>query len=477
MKVLLINPPAEHEIIANDPALIGPGQTGHAPPLGLLYVAAYMLEHSEHQVEVLDAQAEGIGHEGLRGRIVGAGPQVVGITAMTLTVLDVIQTCRAVEAACPEAAVVVGGPHATLFPRETAGLDGVDYVVTGEGERPFTELVNCLGRGRPPRDVAGVVFATDDGFVQTEASQPVDDLDSLPFPARHLTPLAAYGSVLAKRHPVTTLMTSRGCPYQCTYCYRPTMGRRLRCRSAANVVDEMEHCVRMGIHEFLIYDDTFTVRRDRVRSICREIRSRGLEVGWDVRARVDTVDPELLQDMAAAGCERIHYGVESGQARVRELLGKSISDAQVQDAFRWAKDAGLRTLAYFMLGCPTETRDDALRTIEVARALDPDYVQFTILCPFPGTALYREALDTGLYESDLWQCFAARPTADFEPPYWTERLTADELRELAVRAYRRFYLRPGYVLKRLGSIRSPGELWRQIKAGLRVARLKTFDGP
>ncbi len=470
MKVLLINPPSAQEIIGNIPSIVEE-ERGYNPPLGILYIAAYMEMQGRHGVEVIDAQVEELTGEQLKERVRRAAPDVVGITAMTFTLLDVLETIRVVKAVAPEARVVIGGPHAHLFPVETLNLPGVDYVVMGEGEYVFSELVDNITQPDKLRQVQGLVFYAQGELVNTGRTAMIQDLDSLPFPARHLVPYQKYSSVIAKRTPITTMFTSRGCPFQCAFCDRPHLGKRFRARSPKNVVDEMEACTHLGIYEFLIYDDTFTVDKQRVMGICEEIQRRKLDIGWDVRARVDTVTPEMLKAMREAGCERIHYGVEAGTEKILKVLNKRITIEQVRQAFQWTKKVGMEVLAYFMIGAPTETREDILQTIKLSKELDPDYVHISILTPYPGTRIYFDALEQGVFESDYWQAFAANPTPDFQPRYWEEELTTAELIELSNYAYKSFYLRPRYALKQLLQVRSAGEFMRKARAALKVLGL------
>lgn len=470
MKVLLINPPSEQELIGNNPAIIEQ-ERGYNPPLGLLSVAAYLEQQNTHAVQVLDAQVEELSYEQLGERIRQCAPDVVGITAMTFTLLDVMHTVAVVKQVVPEARVVIGGPHAHLYPSETINLPGVDYVVIGEGEKTFSELVERLGRPDELAQVKGLFFRDKGQVISTGVEEAIQDLDSLPFPARHLVPYQKYTSLLAKRTPITTMFTSRGCPYRCTFCDRPHLGKRFRARSPKSVVDEMDACTRLGIYEFLIYDDTFTVDKKRVMGICDEIRRRKLDIGWDIRTRVDTINHDMLKSLRAAGCERIHYGVEAGTEKILAVLNKRITIDQVRQVFRWTKQAGIDVLAYFMIGSPTETRQDILQTIEVAKSLEPDYVHITILTPFPGTQIYMDGLAQGVFEHDYWQAFAANPTPDFKPRYWEQELSTDELIELLNYAYKSFYLRPQYAMRRALQVRSVGEFLRKARAALKVLRL------
>lgn len=471
MRILLINPPRENELLGNNPAIIDE-ERGYNPPLGLLYLAGYLEQFTDNRVEVLDAQAQELSYDALRGEITRRRPDVVGLTAMTFTLIDVIKTARLVKAIDSATPVVLGGPHVHLYPKETLDIPEVDYLVLGEGEVAFAQMLERIGDPGSMAGVEGIAFRHDEQMVLTGPRALEEDLDKLPFPARHLTPHKKYSSVIARRAPITTMFTSRGCPYQCIFCDRPHLGKKFRARSAKNVVDEMEACVSLGIREFLVYDDTFTIQRQRVLDICDEIIHRNLDIGWDIRARVNTVDDEMLRRLRQAHCERIHYGVEAGTDRVLQILQKGITLEQARQAFQATKKAGISTLAYFMIGAPTETREEVLQTIEFAKSLAPDFTHITIVTPFPGTKLYQMGLAQGQFTHDFWQEFAANPTPDFQPQYWEENLSRGELQELVTYAYKSFYERPGYIVQRLLQVRSPGELLRKAHAGVKVFLMK-----
>jgi len=471
MKVLLINPPRENELVGNNPALIDEAR-GYNPPLGLLYLAGFLQDHSSHQVEVIDAQVEELSYAELKDRILMARPDLIGLTAMTFTILDVIKTARLVKENLPEIPIVMGGVHAFLYPIETINLPDFDFVISGEGEESFTVLLDALENHRPLNQVPGLTYL-DNNRVQSNPIPPLcQNLDTLSFPARRLSPYKNYSSVMAKRQPITTMFTSRGCPFRCSFCARPHLGKQFRYRSAENVVDEMEECVEIGINEFLIYDDTFTVNRERALAVCDEIIKRNLNIGWDIRARVDCVDEELLRRLKDAHCERIHYGVEAGTEKILKVLNKGITLDQVRDTISMTKKLGIETLAYFMIGSPTETRDDIMRTIDFALELNPDFVHITILCPFPATEIYTQGLKEGVFTADHWREFAKNPTPDFKPPYWNENFTDRELQELLIFAYKKFYTRPTYIVKKMLRVRSWGEFKRKAKAGLKVFGMK-----
>jgi radical SAM superfamily enzyme YgiQ (UPF0313 family) len=470
MRVLLVNPPQLNIVSNNIPSIVDE-ERGYNPPLGLLYVAAYARENTGHNISVLDAVVDELDYPEIKARIAREKPDVVGVTATTFTLVDAMETVKAAKEVDGEITVVMGGPHPYIYPDETINLPGVDFLVLGEGEEVFASLLDNLHNKAALRKVRGLVFRDNGETVNTGNPPLVDDLDALPFPARDLTPYRKYNSLIAKTQPVTTMITSRGCPFRCLFCDRPHLGKRFRARSAKNVVDEMEECVDLGIHEFLIYDDTFTINKQRVMDICGEILSRGLKIGWDVRARVDTVTPDMLGAMKEAGCDRIHYGVESGSPEVIETLRKGITVEQVRRVFRETKEAGIAILAYFMIGSPGETREQMRESLRLARELAPDYMHLSITTPFPETDLYRMGFEKGVLTEDYWRTFARNPQKGFIPKVWEEHLTRDELVEMLHSAYREFYLRPSYIWKRLKGLRSFSDLKAKARAGFKVFRI------
>jgi radical SAM superfamily enzyme YgiQ (UPF0313 family) len=437
---------------------------GYLPPIGLLYLATYLRERTPHEAEVLDAHLLRMGPAQIARKVADEKPDLVGISAMTYTWLDTLLVARAIKEVNPRLPVVVGGPHTALYPSESLQHPEIDFVVVGDGEVPLAGLMDRLAQGS--RDVVGIP-----GLMSRE-SPPAQrffyaDMADLPIPDRRLTPYKRYAAVVSRRPPTTIAMSSRGCPYTCSFCYTAG-GKRYRANPAERIAEEMEHCLALGIHEFLFFDELFTFDRQRVLDLCRIICERRLDVTWDVRARVDCVDPEMLEAMAAAGCNRIQYGVESGTERVLGILNKGISLDQVHHALEWTRRAGIQTYADFMIGAPGETREEILATIELARRLDLDYVHFSIVMPLPKTVLYIKALQQGVLPRDVWRDYVLQPDTSFHPPYWEETFTRAELEALLRHAVKRFYLSPGYVFKSLRRLRSTGEFLRKARAGLKL---------
>ncbi|OGZ32594.1 MAG: hypothetical protein A2646_02910 [Candidatus Portnoybacteria bacterium RIFCSPHIGHO2_02_FULL_39_12] len=476
MRVLLINPPRFNEVLADNPSFIDE-ERGFNPPLGLLYIAGYLKKYSGHRVFCLDAQVEGLNYnKGFKKRIEAISPDVVGMTVMTFTLIDALKTIELIreaeEGLNKKIIIVLGGPHVHLFPKETIQLKGVDFITKGEGERPFFNLLEALeGRGQLA-DVKGLAYREKDVIIDNPVGDFIENLDELPFPDRNLLPIEKYNSILGHGRIVTTMFTSRGCPFKCAFCDRPHLGKRFRARSAKNVVDEMEECLKLGIEEILIYDDTFTVNRQRTIDICDEILKRGLKFIWDIRARVDTVDEEVLKKLKRAGCQRIHFGVEAGTEKILKVLNKGIHLNQIENAFRSAKKAGLETLAYFMIGAPTETKEDILETIKFAKKIKPAYAHITILTPYPATAIYYQALAQGVIQSDYWRAFASQPEKGVVTRYWEKELTREELFYFLNKFYKEFYGRPAYLIRQILKVRSFDDLKRKVRAGLKVLNIR-----
>jgi len=469
VKVLLIYPPKFQEITTNVPSVVEEG-SGRYPPLGLLSLAATLrASDSGHAVEILDSQALGLDYRGIEEEIRRRDPDLVGIQVMTFTLLDAMETARAAKRAKRSVHLTMGGPHAHLYPEETVSQPEVDTVGLGEGEYVFRDLFDALAEGKGAAGIEGVVYKENGRVVSSDARPHIRDLDSLPFPARDLVPTEKYFSSLARSRPVTTMISSRGCPHRCIFCDRPHLGKVFRTRRPERIVEEMAECVeRFGVREIFFYDDTFAVERSRLLAVCEAIHARGLKVPWDIRARVDTMDEEVLLKLKAAGCTRIHYGVEAGTAEILKVLRKGITLEEALNVFRLTRKVGITTLAYFMLGSPGETRAQMEETLRFARKLDPDYVHLSLTTPFPGTELYRMGLERGVFKGDYWREFARNPRPDFVPQLWTEALSREELVELLNEGYKSFYRRPGYLLRRLWEVRSFGELWRKARVGLKI---------
>ena len=442
---------------------------GFKPPLGVLYVATYVQEHTRHHVFALDAQAERWDVEELVDAILAKQPDVVGLSAWTDFWYGTYKTAELLKQRNPDVHIVIGGPHVAIYPQETLSHSAADSVVLGDGEVPFALICNALANGLKPDTIPGVHFK-EHGIREGEDKWHIHkDQDSLPFPNRRLLPMTKYTSVLGRRRYITTMITSRGCPYRCTYC-KLNFQKTLQ-RSAHSVVEEFEQIQALGISEVEVYDDTFTWQPKRVQDICRGILDKGIKVTWAIRDRVNGVREENLALLREAGCVRIHLGIESASEETLKRIKKNIKQSQIEEAVRLVKKYHFISLNYFMIGLPGETSEDAQETIEYALKLDADFTEFNICIPYAGTELYATALASGQITRDYWREFAIRPVPSFVIPQVIEdHLSKQELIALRDEAIRRYYFRPKFIARELRNLRTFGEFKRKSRMGLSLFR-------
>jgi anaerobic magnesium-protoporphyrin IX monomethyl ester cyclase len=449
MRVLLLRPPRRDR---RDVGLA-------VPPLGLCYLAG-ALRHAGLRVQLLDARAEGLGWRGLGERIRVARADLVGITAAS-PVADL--AARAAAVARPHCRwLLLGGPHPTAT--GAAVLDAIpqlDASIEGEAELSGPVALRWLeagARGDPPPGLRlrGRPF---------RAATPPRDLDALPAPARDLLPRRGYHHLLASRRPMTTALTSRGCPHACTFCDRAVGGARWRARSAGHVLAELAGLAAEGVRFVHFYDDNFTHDRARVMTLCHGLERRGLDLRWNCEARVDGVDLEMLRAMRRAGCELVAFGVESAWEPSLRALGKGFDRAAVERAFAAARRAGLRTLAYAILGSPGEGRAQLDATLRFCRHLRADFVQFSTLSALPGSALAPDGEGHDV-RSFLDSDQARRVLTDLPP---------DELSRWLRRGWAGFYLRPRSLL-RLSQAAIRSGAWRGAPRMISAAASWWFEG-
>ena len=467
MKIMLIAAPGR-ETIKSDLIHLIHEERGVNPPIGLLYIATAIKTNTNHIVRILDAAVDKLSLRQIGAEIKEFEPDIIGMTVSTFSLLECIDIARLAKEIDPDIKIIVGGIHVYIYPRETIEIGCFDYGLLGEAENSIIQLLNKLETNENPFCIKGLIYKENGDAKFTGMPELLNDLDCIPFPDRRLLPYKRYNSIIAKANPITIMITSRGCPYKCIFCDRPHLGKSFRVRSAVNVVDEFEECYRLGIKEILVYDDTFTINKQRVIDICRNIIARKIRIYWGIRARVDTVDEEMLELLKKAHCVRINYGVESGDPTVLKGLNKGITLKQAEKAFALTKKHGMDALAYFMIGCPDDTKETIEATLRFAKKLKPAYCHFTILMPFPSTRVYADALERGLIKKDVWKEFAERPVHDFQIPIYEENFTRDELLKLLSKCNRRFYFRPSYIVREIFKKRSFVQFYREGRAAMRL---------
>ncbi len=362
------------------------------PALGLGYLAA-VLERDGHQVRIFDfALYPTAPLEEDVQQVCTFDPEMIGITAMSSVYHSAMQTATLLKAYLGRP-IVIGGPHATVYPeRVLAESPVIDCVVRGEGEETIRQLARALdGTGSNLGAIDGLTYRKRSEIVSNPDRPLIRDLDSLPFPARHLFDLKHYGLRTPGGQPMVTVMSSRGCPYNCSYCFKGIVGRTYRQRSPGNIIAELRQVIdQYDVRNFYFIDDLFTIDRHRLNALTEQLVAARLDIRWQCLGRVDRVDAEVLRKMYAAGCRRIHYGIESGNQQILDGVGKGIKLEQVRQAVRWTQEAGIEVKGYFMLGLPGDTEETLQQTIDLATELDLDETMFSLTTPFPGTRLWDE---------------------------------------------------------------------------------------
>jgi len=469
LKILLINPPAFNEITTQVSRYVS-GESSMQPPLGLMYIAAVLVSKGIDDVRIIDAQAEKINYEELEARILKEQPDLVGMTAMTFTMTDVMLTARTIRKVSPETKIVLGGPHVDIYPEQTINLSEIDFVIRKEGEYPFLHLVRHLTDGKTDlSEVRNLVWRDEEGRIRmNELTASMNDYSQMPFPARHLVPLDKYFSIMTENNPITTMISAKGCPYKCVFCYKHI--DKVSYRSPKSIADEMEHIRGLGIREIFFVDDTFYVNSSVAMKICDEIIKRKIGMPWGARARVNNISEEMLEKFKKAGCKRLHIGVESGNDRILQNLNKKITVEMAKKAFTLCRKHKIDTLAYFIIGNPGEGQKEIEDTIKLARELKPSYAQFSRMTPFPATKLYDMAIERKIISYDYWKEYAKNPYVRIQPQFWTEHFTQEQLADLADYATHKFYFSPGYMLRSVTRVNSYRDLRRKLKTGLSLLR-------
>ncbi|UCD84970.1 MAG: cobalamin-dependent protein [Deltaproteobacteria bacterium] len=467
MKIMLIIPPSSMKQRYGEYEAVGSLYL----PLGLAYIGA-IGKAANHQLKVIDSEILQYSYDDIRREVIEFSPDLIGMQTFTSTIDYCYQIAEIVKTANQKIKVVLGGSHATTHPQEVIGNPDVDFVVVGEGELVFNNLLKTIDEESDCSRVNGLVWKNNGTITTNKKQDFIKNLDEVPFPARELFPMTRYHSSAQLRGRRTLhLVTARGCPFRCSFCSSfLSSGRTLRHHSAERVIQE----VKVLVYEYKadgiqFYDEVFTVNRERVLAICDLLQKKNLKVPWSCFTRVDQVDRELLRRMKEAGCYQIFYGVETGIPRLLELLKKDIDIEQIKECFKLTKEAGIEIHASLMLGLPTETVEESYQTFNFIINLDPDYVQWEKYNPAPRTELYNLALKSGKFittdrtKFDGWSSLVYVPAGR----------EALEIIKTEKRFYRKFYLRPALICRYFSSIiRLPFR--KQIKL-LRAGIRKFFN--
>ena len=430
------------------------------PQTGLAYLAA-VTQREGHEAAIVDAMAEGLTQAQTEKRLADWGPDWVIAGTTTPTVKQDSAYLRALKDSHGWTTALTG-THATALPEETLLAAEADFILVGEAELTLPRMLSSPREGW--HQIPGTCTNRDGKPVLGPRTQLVEDLDDLPYPARELTPYNLYRMPFSRGEPFATVIPSRGCPYPCTFCRAGTVwGTNIRVRSVGNLLGELIDLKEtLGIRFFAFMTDTFTLKRSWVLKVMEAMRPHDFR--WVCNSRVDTIDYELAREMKASGCEMISFGVESGNQGILDGCKKDITLEKIREGVAATRKAGILSFCYFIIGLPGETPETVQDTIRFAKDLDPDYVNFHVAIPFPGTELYTTAKQNGWLVHEDWEKYEEMGSAVLKTPTFTPEM-AMKAQQQATRA---IYMRPGRILKELGRLRSFADFKLRASAALRL---------
>ncbi|MGI8906839.1 MAG: B12-binding domain-containing radical SAM protein [Candidatus Sumerlaeaceae bacterium] len=440
------------------------------PPIDLMYSAG-STEAAGCECRLMDYPGERKTWCDLSQDIREFQPDVIMLSITTPSLHKDVEAARLAREIKPDILTVAKGAHFHVLDRESLELyPMLDCVIRGEYELTAAEL----GTGKPLAEIAGITWRAADGTIIKNPDRPfIDNLDTVPFPARHLTNNALYFRPDSMELQ-TTIVTNRGCPHACIYCLAPVVsGKKNRYRSTENVVAELEECVnKYGIRNFLFRSDLFTQNKKWVVELCQKIVDRGLQINWASNSRVDCINREMLDWMKKAGCWIVAFGVESGNEKTLELIKKKATVDQAREAVRLCREAGVKSSVYLLMGLPWDTPETLEDNVQFAKEIQPDFVEIFYTYPFPGTELHKIALEKGLIvPGEIPQEAYANPAMG------GMYMTKEELASWRRRSLRRIYLQPRYIARTLAGARNPRELANYIKYGVLTLKDLVFGKP
>ncbi|MFH1388213.1 MAG: radical SAM protein, partial [Patescibacteria group bacterium] len=455
---LLINPP-----YINFEGMKESG--GHIMPFNLAYLASYLRKKINCSIKILDTEALSLDYSGIKQHLIKENPNIIGFTCLSPTINHVLKICQIIkEDLKSNSSIVLGGIHPTIFPKKTIENPYVDFIVVGEGEITFFELVKTIQEKKYNfENINGLYFKKENRIIKNQPRELISDLDSIPFPARDLFDLNLYSPAPTKRltdEECSPILTSRGCAFDCIHCVSKSIWKRkIRYRSSENIIAEIEECInKYNIKEFSIIDDNFTLNKNRAIEFCQKVIEKKLPIAWICFSRADGINDELVKIMAKAGCKKISLGLESGSQKILDLMRKQTTIEQGKNAVEIIRKNKILVHASFMIGNIGETKETARETIDFAKNLDLDNASFFITCPVPGSDLYYYARDNGFINNKIsWEMFA--PLSNTPPVLVQNNLSQNDLIYWQKKAFKEFYFRPKYIYRKLKQIKS----WEGIK--------------
>lgn len=440
-------------------------------PLGIGYLASYIRQFG-YTVKIFQPSSDEAYYGELKGFITSFDPSVVGISVMTPSYPRAVEICNMIKAIDREIFTVLGGHHVSAVGKEVMEQSpNTDFAVIGEGEVTFHELLKSLGSDTTDYgEIKGLVWRDNVNTIHVNDDRPlIKDIDSLPFPARDIVDMDQYRlhSYIDFGKKSATMITSRGCPYKCAFCSSwLTMGARYRFRTVENIMKEIQELVNDGIDHIVFEDDTMALKRSRIEAICNALIDMPDRPTWYCLTRVDTMDYDLAKKFKAAGCKMVNFGIESGSPEILKLIGKKISLDRAVEAVAACRKAGLRTQCTFIVGFPIDTDKTMAMTYDIAKKIDPTIAIFFPLTPYPGTRMFNEFLDKSLIPRSVEDWHSYIMTDNKSGISLNLKYTGEQIKAIANKYNRKFFMRPLHILRMLQTVNSPKDFIRLTRGAL-----------
>jgi anaerobic magnesium-protoporphyrin IX monomethyl ester cyclase len=462
MKVLLLNPPTGRYMRSDrcqapvDTRVAEPPR----PPMDLAYISA-VLESVGVACKIRDYPMEDKSWKEVSDDLQGFMPDIVVIDTTTPTIENDLITCDIAKKINFRIRTVAKGAHFLALDKEVlAKFKNLDIAVRGEPEITLQELAG----GRDYSEILGITFRRDLEIIRNPDRPFLENLDKLPFPARHLFNNQLYRTP-DTNEPIAFITTSRGCPRQCVFCAAGIVsGYKIRMRSVGSIIEEIEECIeKYGIKNFFFSADTFTWDKQWVINLCEEIITRDIKIRWGANSRVDTLDEDKATWMKRAGCYVIGFGAESASQFMLDKIGKDITVGQIENAIRLCKEYGIESFLVFVIGLPWETRETANETLRFVKKTQASFIEVNVAYPLPGTEFYNIARENGLFDEET---LCGHNYSN--PLVRSYSLSTDELRDLRKKILKAFYMKPSYIAKRISRINSLRLALSYFKYGTRL---------
>lgn len=426
------------------------------PPMGLLALGTYLLKQG-YNIKLIDASIDNLETNEIVRQVEESKANIIGISSMSVSISQAFKIAEKLKENNHNIKVVIGGVHPTVAAEHALSCPAIDIAVIGEGEITATELLKALEQKKDFGQIDGLAYKQNGKIVINKRRVLIKDLDSLPMPNYSLIEIEKYKSPYAKRTPFISMVRSRGCPFHCIFCANHIMfGANFRCQSAERTIKEIDKLIQdYGVKEISFKDTELTLDRNLER-LCDSLIEKKYDLIWTCNSRANNVSENLYKKMKQAGCCAVTFGVESGNDEILKILKKNLTTNQVRKAVATAKRAGLQVVTNFMIGNPHDTKETIEQTIKFAIELDTDYAYFGFTTPFPGTELRTEA------ELNNWVLNNSMDAIRYDECMMNATsVPTEELKTYLDKAYRRFYFRPKYILRRLTKL-DKGELKNSI---------------